>query len=109
MSQVKKIVTDTVRATFHLLDPNRRLNSFELFGYDFMFDDQFRPYLIEVNSNPCLEESSKLLSKLFTEMIDSTFRLTVDALFPPPPGFVAKKSSNGIDYAQVTKYDLIFD
>lgn len=37
--QVKKIVTDTVRASFHLLDSKRRLNSFELFGYDFMFDD----------------------------------------------------------------------
>lgn len=39
LMQVKKIVTDTIRATFHVLDSKKRLNSFELFGYDFMFDD----------------------------------------------------------------------
>ena len=66
MVQIKKIVTDTVRATFHLLDSKRRLNSYELFGYDFMFDDNFKPFLIEVNSNPSLEPSSNLLTKLFT-------------------------------------------
>lgn len=34
---------------------------FELFGYDFIVDGDFAPWLIEVNTNPCLEESSKLL------------------------------------------------
>ena len=59
--QVKKIVTDTIRATFHLLDSKKRVNSYELFGYDFMFDSNFKPFLIEVNSNPSLEISSALL------------------------------------------------
>lgn len=61
LMQVKKIVTDTIRATFHVLDSKKRLNSFELFGYDFMFDDHFKPYLIEVNSNPSLEPSNNHL------------------------------------------------
>ena len=87
MSQVEKIVTDTIRATYHLLDTNRRLNSFELFGYDIMLDDDFKPYLIEVNSNPSLECSCALLTKLFAEMIDNTFKIVLDPLFPPPPGF----------------------
>lgn len=81
--QVKKIVTDTIRATFHLLDSKKRLNSYELFGYDFMFDNKFKPYLIEVNSNPSLEVSSTLLAKLFTSMLDNTFRIAIDPLFPP--------------------------
>ena len=83
MVQIKKIVTDTVRATFHLLDSKRRLNSYELFGYDFMFDDNFKPFLIEVNSNPSLEPSSNLLTKLFTQMLDNTFRIAIDPLCPP--------------------------
>lgn len=64
--QIKKIVTDTIRATFHLLDSKKRLNSYELFGYDFMFDDNFKPFLIEVNSNPSLEPSNNHLTKIFT-------------------------------------------
>lgn len=34
---------------------------FELFGYDFLIDNEFETWLIEVNTNPCLEESSPLL------------------------------------------------
>ena len=89
--QVKKIVTDTVRATFHLLDSNRRMNSYELFGYDIMFDEDFKPFLIEVNSNPSLECSSNLLSKFFAELIDGTLRVAVDPLFPPAEGFTQKR------------------
>jgi len=107
--QVKKIVTDSIRATFHLLDSKKRMNTFELFGYDFMFDDQFKPYLIEVNSNPSLEPSSTLLAKLFSSMLDNTFRIAIDPLFPPNDGFSMKKGSIGIEICPENRFDLIFD
>lgn len=110
ITQVRKIVTDSIRATFHLLDSKKRLNSYELFGYDFMFDANFKPYLIEVNSNPCLEFSSSLLAKIFTAMLDNTFRIAVDPLFPPQnEGFASKKSAEGIDLCPENRFDLIFD
>lgn len=34
------------------LNPNKRENCFELMGYDFMIDEDFRVWLIEVNTNP---------------------------------------------------------
>ena len=46
-----------------------------------MIDSDFNPWLIEVNTNPCIEESSKLLEALLPRMIDDAFRLTVDPLF----------------------------
>ena len=33
----------------------------EIYGYDFMIDREMQPWLIEVNVNPCLEESNRLL------------------------------------------------
>lgn len=39
-------------------------NSFELFGYDFILDFELKPWLIEINTNPCLEESSGILKIL---------------------------------------------
>lgn len=35
---MKKIMTDTVRATYDKMDPQRLSNSFEILGYDFMLD-----------------------------------------------------------------------
>jgi D-alanine-D-alanine ligase-like ATP-grasp enzyme len=31
---------------------------FEIFGYDFIIDDAMHVWLIEINTNPCIEESS---------------------------------------------------
>ena len=41
-------------------------------------------WLIEVNTNPCLEESSALLEMLIPRMIDDAFKLTIDLIFPEP-------------------------
>ena len=74
-----------------------------------MFDKEFRPYLIEVNSNPSLECSSSLLSKLFADMIENTFNITVDPIFPGPSGFTNRKATSGIDICPINKFELIFD
>jgi len=47
-----------------------------------MIDDTLKPWLIEVNTNPCLEQSSALLKQLLPRMIDDTFKLTLDVHFP---------------------------
>jgi len=56
-----------------------------------MFDDDFKPYLIEVNTNPCLELSSPLLARLIPNMLENAFRITADPMFPPPEGWSQKK------------------
>ena len=65
------------------LNKNQRKFCFEIFGYDFMIDYLLKPWLIEVNTNPCLEESSKLLKQLVPRMLDDAFKLTLDVVFPP--------------------------
>ena len=59
-TQIERLITDTFRAVYNKMDSNRLRNCFELFGYDFMIDDNFRVYLIEANTNPCLEISCPL-------------------------------------------------
>ena len=63
------------------INPNKRKYCFELFGFDFMLDADLNCWLIEVNTNPCLEESSKLLEMLIPRMVDDMFKLTVDKVF----------------------------
>ena len=72
--QLKAIVKDTVQATYLKLDTRHRAYSFEIFGYDFMLDENLKPWLIEVNTNPCLELSSPLLARVIPCMLDNAFR-----------------------------------
>ena len=51
---MKDIVIDVFLSVITQVNPNKRKNNFELFGFDFMIDEDFRVWLIEVNSNPYL-------------------------------------------------------
>ena len=76
-----------MKAVWGKIDPYKRMNTFEVFGLDFMFDDEFKPYLIEVNTNPCLEMSCPLLARLVPSMLENSIRIVVDPMYAPPEGF----------------------
>ena len=50
-------------------------------GYDFIMDEKLNTYLIEVNTNPCLEESNSLLKSLVPRMLDYMFNIFCDPIF----------------------------
>ena len=69
---------------------NKDLNrsyQFEIFGYDFMLDEDFNVFLIEINTNPGLEESSPWIKIIVPRMLDDALRLTLDQLFEPKYDF----------------------
>jgi len=72
--KMKKIACDTIKAVSRKMDPHRRFCSFEIFGYDFMVDEDLKPWLIEVNTNPCLELSSPYLARLIPAMIENAIK-----------------------------------
>ena len=41
---------------------------------DFMIDQSLRPWLIEINTNPCLDMRCPLLSRLIPTLIENTFK-----------------------------------
>ena len=48
--------------------------SFELFGFDFLVDSNINVWLIEVNTNPCLELSSPYLARLIPAMVENSIK-----------------------------------
>ena len=58
---MKEIATNAIKSTFCFIDPARKGNNFEIFGFDFMIDNNYKPWLIEINTNPCLEVSCPVL------------------------------------------------
>jgi tubulin monoglycylase TTLL3/8 len=49
-----------------------------------MIDDNFNTWLIEVNTNPCLELSCPLLARIIPAMVENALKIAVDPIFPPP-------------------------
>jgi len=82
LPRMKELVKLSMLSVGKQLNQNDRKHCFEIFGYDFMIDAEFNPWLIEVNTNPCIEESSPLLGQLIPRMIDDAFKMTLDVIFP---------------------------
>ena len=77
----KEIIELTTKSSKNLINQKNKNYCFELFGYDFMMDEDKNVYLIEINTNPGLEISSEIIEILVPRMIDDTLRITVDELF----------------------------
>ena len=73
-----------------------------------MLDDDFKVYLIEANTNPCLTTPCPLLTRIISNLLDSTFRIALDPLFHPHD-FSQAKRSNANDILNEIKYYLVFD
>ena len=78
MPKIKEIIILSLSSGKKIINKYHRKKCFEIFGYDFMIDNEFNPFLIEINTNPGLEISSPLINKLVPRMIDDAFRLTID-------------------------------
>jgi tubulin--tyrosine ligase len=48
-----------------------------------MVDSAFKVWLIEVNTNPCLDTGPLHLARIIPAMIENALRITLDPLFPP--------------------------
>lgn len=78
---MKNYVKMSLESVKSKINVNRRnVNCFEIFGYDFILDREYNTWLIEANTNPCLEESSSLLKMLLPRMLNDAFKLTIDLI-----------------------------
>ena len=73
-----------------------------------MIDTDLLPWLIEINTNPCLELCCPLLGKLIPGLIDNTLKIAVDPLFPSSNWNKSKHLLQGNSLFS-NKYELIFD
>ncbi len=46
-----------------------------------MVDSQFKTWLIEVNTNPAIDDCSPMLKAMIPRMLDDAFKLTIDKIF----------------------------
>jgi hypothetical protein len=116
--QIKEIIKLTMRSAKYKINKNRRNYQFEIFGYDFMMDTEFNLFLIEINTNPGLEESSPWIKLIVPRMLDDALRLNIDQLFETKYDFdliYKSKEYNNVynnilnRYNKIVKDNEIFD
>lgn len=107
LPKIKEIVKDSIKAVFLNIDKNRKSHSFEIYGYDFLLDSNHKPWLLEVNTNPCLELSSPLLARIIPSMIDNALKIAIDPIFPEIPQY-SRRGIIAKDVFSPNKFELIF-
>ena len=81
IEQMKYLVEISFKSVGKKLIKTNPVLCFEIFGYDFIVDNDFKPWILEINNNPGLCISSPLIKKLVPRMLDDAFRLTIDKVF----------------------------
>lgn len=79
--EMKRALATVFEASKGLLE--RRAGFFDLWGVDFMLDEDFGLHLLEINSNPAMWfDASQTLRELVPDVIASTLDLVLDAQKP---------------------------
>ena len=78
VEQYKKLIMETFNACKDKLNPFREKHTFEVYGFDFLVDANFKVWLLEVNTNPYIGCSSAIITRIFTGMLEGVARLTID-------------------------------
>jgi D-alanine-D-alanine ligase-like ATP-grasp enzyme len=81
LPRIKDLVIDCFVSAINGLNPNKREHCFELMGFDFLIDEDFRVWLIEVNTNPYFGVVNNNLPNFIPNLVDDTFKLTLDLTF----------------------------
>ncbi|XP_052822444.1 tubulin monoglycylase TTLL3 isoform X1 [Octopus bimaculoides] len=74
--KIKKAIICSVIVSQELVET--RKGSFELYGADFMLSDDYIPWLIEINSNPSMQHSTKVTSVLCCKVLEDTLKVVLD-------------------------------
>ncbi len=78
---LKRIIKITMKAVRHRIGLKNRKQCYEIFGYDFILDTNLKPFLLEVNTNPGMEESSPICDEIIPRMIEDSLKLTLESIF----------------------------
>ena len=92
--QIKNIIKMSLISVMDSVE--HRKNSFEIYGYDFMIDEDLKTWLIEVNSSPAMDYSTPVTTPLVKAVLEDTVKVVVDEKQRVSPALKRDSSEYGI-------------
>ena len=80
---MKDLVIDTLLSVKRRMNPCGKSNVYELFGFDFIIDEDLRCWLLECNTNPYLGTPNEYMQKLVPQMLNDMIKIVLDPIMPP--------------------------
>lgn len=71
--EIQKLIVKTLKCMSKIISSEK--NCFELYGFDVLIDDAFKPWLIEVNGSPSMRANTKEDRKLKIGIIDDVLTI----------------------------------
>jgi hypothetical protein len=110
VGRIKDLMIDAYVSVVNELNPTKRRNCFELLGFDFLIDEDFRVWLIEVNSNPYIEMPNQYIEGLLPKMLNDMFEIVLDPHVLllnslPPKGRTSVRNSVDLE----NQFELLYD
>ncbi|KAL0242927.1 hypothetical protein GEMRC1_005490 [Eukaryota sp. GEM-RC1] len=75
-SKFKDIIRVTILSAAETLESKFKI--FEMFGFDFMIDEELNAWLIEVNAAPTIARSTSVNARLVAEMMEATAKFVLN-------------------------------
>ena len=94
IARMRDIILDCYLSVRNELNQSGRRNCFELLGFDFLMDEDFRLWLLEVNTNPYLGIPNKYIEGLLPKMLNDMFEIVLDPYVKPWNGYPVKEVDN---------------
>ena len=102
--QIKKIVTYSLECVQDMVDG--RQGSCELYGYDIMIDETYKPWLIEVNCSPAMDYSTQITEYMVQDVMNDTIKIMVDYYYA---GLREKANVDTGDFVLLVKSEKTID